>query len=191
MGGLAGGAGAAAEAGAHGLLLLGERLEQLLDVLAPPEYPLPHPRHEPALPPLLRRRRLRRRGGPRRRRGGRGRGGVGVAFCHGSSRDRGQGNPIGSEKKKTLSCPADFVRVSSWRIFGNKEGRIASCRVFGEERRAERRRGEVVGGRADVLPLPLSLPPFLFSFSSPSANANVTRSCVLPYGSTTTWPPAA
>lgn len=80
--GLAGGAGAAAEAGPHGLLLLGQRLQQLLHVLAAAEDALPHPRHEPPLPPLQRRRRLRRHGRLRGRRGRRRGGGGRVAFGH-------------------------------------------------------------------------------------------------------------
>ena len=67
MGGAAGGAGAAVEPGAEGLLLLGERLQQLLDVLAAAEDALPDPRDEAALPPLLRGWRLRGQRRPRRR----------------------------------------------------------------------------------------------------------------------------
>lgn len=61
MGGAAGCAGAAVDAGAEGVLLLGERLQQLLDVLAAAEDALPDPRDEVVLPPLLRGRHLQGR----------------------------------------------------------------------------------------------------------------------------------
>jgi hypothetical protein len=134
--GLAGGAGAAAEAGAHGLLLLGQRLQKLLHVLAAAEDALPDPRHQAPLPLPLRRRSLwwrwRSRGRRGRRRGGGGR----VAFGH-ARRDQ---SPVGSDPRRPpRGCHGFRALLDSAKGWG---GGFASCRrAFGWGKATRQRRG--------------------------------------------------